>query len=140
MVDGLQRMLWIEEWLAHELLPSAAERFPFVERHLAETKQHALTVRTILTMLGEPHDPQPSAAVPALARELDDVLDLLAHVEHLELAAYTSLRTRAYGLEEEEIALRLTEVIEQEQHALELVERQSSLTNATIPTPAITTR
>ena len=71
-VAGLQRMLWIEDWLEHELLPAllrqatANELRHGIELHLVETRQHALTVRTILTLLGEPHDPRPSAALPAL--------------------------------------------------------------------------
>jgi ferritin-like metal-binding protein YciE len=121
-VARLQRMLWIEEWLAHELLPDLLPPLG-LGQHLAETKQHALTVRTILTLLGEPHDPQPSEALPALALEVVETTDLLAQIEHLEIAAYTSLRSAANALGEDDIAMRLTEVIEQEQYALELVEK-----------------
>ncbi|MES1247992.1 MAG: DUF892 family protein [Actinomycetota bacterium] len=121
-VARLQRMLWIEEWLAHELLPALLPPLG-LERHLAETKQHALTLRRILTALGEPHDPQPSDALPALAAEVVEPTDLLAQVEHLEIAAYTGLRSTANALGEDDISLRLTEIVEQEQHALERVER-----------------
>jgi ferritin-like metal-binding protein YciE len=141
-VARLQRMLWIEEWLAHELLPSLRRQATSnelrwgIERHLLETKQHALTVRTILTLLGEPHDPQPSEAVPALVGELVELTDLLAHVEHLEIAAYTALRSTANALGEDDVAARLTEILEQEEYALELVEKATAkllaerLTNA----------
>jgi ferritin-like metal-binding protein YciE len=141
-VARLQRMLWIEEWLAHELLPSVLEQVTEnslvygVERHLLETKQHALTVRTILTLLGRPHDPQPSAAVPALAAELAEITDLLAQLEHLEIAAYTALRTTANALGHEDIGLRLTEILEQEQYALELVEKATAKILAEAATPA----
>jgi ferritin-like metal-binding protein YciE len=120
-VVGLQRMLWIEEWLAHELLPELLPPLG-LERHLVETKQHALTVRTILTLLGERHDPQPSEALPLLATEIVETTDLLAQIEHLEIAAYTALRSRAYARGEDAVGLRLTEILDQEQYALELVE------------------
>jgi ferritin-like metal-binding protein YciE len=128
----LQRMLWIEEWLAHQLLPllrrqvTANDLMYGIDRHLLETKQHALTVRTILTLLGEPHDPQPSDALPQLAQEVFEVTDLLAQLEHLEIAAYTGLRATANALGEDDIAMRLTEILEQEQYALELVEKATA--------------
>ena len=131
-VARLQRMLWIEEWLAHELLPELLERAASndlrhaIAWHLGETKQHALTVRTILTLLGQPHDPQPSPAVAALPAELVEPEDLLAHVEHLEIAAYTGLRSTANALGEGDIGSRLTEILEQEQYALELIEKAAA--------------
>lgn len=123
LVDQLQRALWIEEWLAHELLPNLLPPLG-LERHLAETRQHALTVRTLLTRLGEPHDPQRSSALPELATEIAEPTELLVHVEHLEIAAYTVLRATANALGEDEIALRLQEILDQERHALELGEQQ----------------
>ena len=128
-VAGLQRMLWIEDWLEHELLPvllqqaSSNDLRHGIERHLLETKQHALTVRTILTLLGEEHDPRPSVALPALVEEIPELTELLAAVEHLEIAGYTGLRSTANALGEDDVAARLTEVLEQEQYALELVEK-----------------
>jgi ferritin-like metal-binding protein YciE len=131
-VERLRRMLWIEEWLAHELLPALREQATSndlqhgIDHHLLETRQHALTVRTILTLLGESHDPRPSEAVPALAGELVETTDLLMHIEHVEIAAYTALRSTANALGEDDIALRLTEILEQEQYALELVEKATA--------------
>jgi ferritin-like metal-binding protein YciE len=131
-VARLQRMLWIEEWLAHELLPNLLQQVTSndlqygIERHLLETKQHALTVRTILTLLGEPHDPLPSEALPLLVGEIAEVTDLLAHLEHLEIAGYTQLRSTANALGEDDIGTRLTEILEQEEYALELVHKATA--------------
>jgi ferritin-like metal-binding protein YciE len=45
-----------------------------------------------------------------------------AATEHLELAAYESLASLAEALGEESVAIRLREVMEQEEFALEQVE------------------
>ena len=61
--------------------------------------------------------------------EDDHLLSDLAHgvaalaTEHLELATYESLVSLAESLGEEEVAIRLREVLEQEEIALEQVER-----------------
>jgi ferritin-like metal-binding protein YciE len=52
--------------------------------------------------------------------------DFLAKVEHLEIAAYTWLRSAANALGEEDVGMRLTEVVEQEQYALELVQKETA--------------
>jgi ferritin-like metal-binding protein YciE len=62
----------------------------------------------------------------------DPVLTDLAHAvaalatEHLELATYESLISLAESLGEEEVGIRLREVMEQEELALEQVERAMS--------------
>jgi ferritin-like metal-binding protein YciE len=48
---------------------------------------------------------------------------LIAQGEHLEIAAYTWLRSTANALGEEDMALRLQEILEQEEYALELAEK-----------------
>ena len=132
-VDGLRRMLWVEQQLEHGVLPLALERAHGVdlragiERHLAETKEHALSVRTVLHQLGQT---QHAVEEPAFHAELgnDDLAlcEALARTEHLEIASYTHLRSIAHALCEEDIAVRLTEVLEQEEYALELVERATA--------------
>ena len=49
---------------------------------------------------------------------------VISQSEHLEIAAYTELRSLANALGEEDVAMRLQEILEQEQHALELVEKE----------------
>jgi ferritin-like metal-binding protein YciE len=124
-------MLWIEETLAGEVLPllrqharSTDLRYG-LDRHQIETKQHALTVRTILTLLGEPNHPEPTADLTAPDLENGDfgIVETISKTEHLEIAGYTFLRSLANALGEEEIAGRLQEILEQEKYALELGEK-----------------
>ena len=132
----LHQMLWVEQTLADELLPLVYERAQAttlkygVERHRAETKQHVMTVRTCLNLLGERQDGVESPALLGLRDELGEgdlaLADFLAKAEHLEIAAYTWLRSVAYALGEEDVAAHLTEVIEQEEYALELVEKATA--------------
>ena len=132
-VDRLHRMLWVEERLARDVLPAVLERAEAndlqhgVELHLAETREHALAVRTILNLLGERQDglEEPALHVQLGGTDLE-LCELLARTEHLEIASYTFLRSFAYALGQEDIALRLTEVLEQEEYALELVEKATA--------------
>jgi ferritin-like metal-binding protein YciE len=138
-------MLWVEEKLAQEILPELFEQVHAVdlkyavERHLLETRAHVRRLRSALHLLGERGEPEQSAALLGLRDEhaqlyehvdagRDEVVDLvhadaIAKTEHLEIAAYTRLRSTANALGEEEIAMMLQEVLEQEKHALELAER-----------------
>jgi ferritin-like metal-binding protein YciE len=129
-------MLWVEQTLANEVLPLVYERVHGVglkygvERHQLETKQHVMTVRTCLNLIGERQEGIESPALLGLREELGEtdleLADFLAKSEHLEIAAYTWLRSAANALGEEDIAMRLTEVLEQEQYALELVEKETA--------------
>lgn len=127
-VRRLQTMLWIEETLAADVLPLLRENAVStdllygLDRHRIETRQHALTLRTILTRLGEPHDPQPTAELSAPDLQHGDfgIAETIAKAEHLEIASYTVLRSLANALGEDEVGLRLQEILEQEQYALEL--------------------
>jgi ferritin-like metal-binding protein YciE len=135
-VRRLHQLLWVEQTLADEILPLVSERAhaldlkDTVERHRHETKQHVMTVRICLNDLGERQDGIESPALLGLRRELGEgdleLTDFLAKGEHLEIASYTWLRSVAYALGEDEIALRLTEVLEQEEYALELVEQATA--------------
>lgn len=138
-VRRLQTMLFVEERLANELLPLFHEHVDGsdlrygLERHLIETKEHARAVRAILHELGAEAAPVESAALLGLEAEHDELMQrfptdamhagVIAQGEHLEIAAYTWLRSTANELGEEEIALRLQEILEQEQYALELAEK-----------------
>ena len=140
----LRQMLWIERRLAYDVLPRLREqahapdlRAGF-ERHLLETKDHAATVRDVLGDLHVSVDPEESPAFRGLladheqlvdrVAEGDHLLNDLAHAvaalaaEHLELATYESLVSLAESLGEEEVGIRLREVLEQEELALEQVE------------------
>lgn len=141
----LQTMLWVELTLADDVLPEllegvrAVELRQGLERHLLETEQHAAMVRRVLDLLGEPPAPQESPALLGLKAEHDLLLadidedaatarDLVhahaaAQTEHLEIAAYDALRALADACGEEEAGALLEELLEQEQHALELAER-----------------
>jgi len=135
-VDRLHRMLWVEETLARDLLPLVLARAHAidlqycVERHVLETQEHVLAVRTILRLLGERQEGVEDPVLVVLRRELGEtdleLADLLAKGEHLEIAAYTALRSLANALGEEDIGIRLTEILEQEQYALELVEKATA--------------
>ena len=144
----LRQMLWIERQLARDVLPRLSEqahapdlRSGF-DRHLLETKAHADTVRDVLDDLRAPAVPEESPSFRGLLAEHeqlvgrvadgDPVLTDLAHsvaalaTEHLELATYESLISLAESLGEEEVGIRLREVTEQEELALEQVERAMS--------------
>ena len=135
-VQRLHQMLWIEQTLADEILPLVYERVHAidlkdgVERHQRETKQHVMTVRTCLNHLGERQDGIESPALLGLLQELGEgdlaLADFLGKGEHLEIAAYTWLRSTANALGEEDLALRLTGVLEQEEYALELVQKATA--------------
>ena len=127
-------MLWIEETLAHEVLPLLLEHAEGndlrygLERHRLETKEHALGVRVALEKLGAHPMPEPTPDLPVPDLEHGDlgIVETIMKTEHLEIAAYTLLRSVANALGEEEIALRLQEVLEQEQYALELTEKAAA--------------
>jgi ferritin-like metal-binding protein YciE len=140
----LREMLWIELELEEDVLPrlmqrahSGALRRAF-GHHLFETNQHVSTVRQVLEDLGVSPEPEQSAAFTGLLAEHeqlvqrcagdDHYLTDLAHavtalaIEHLELATYEALVSVADTLGEEEAGIRLHEVLEQEEVALERVE------------------
>jgi ferritin-like metal-binding protein YciE len=141
----LRQMLWVELQLAEDALPQLLEQAKAIdlryglERHLLETREHVETLRAVLHELQVPADPQESPALAGLVKEHEQLakqvaedghlLGDLAHaqaaaaIEHLELAAYDSLVSLAEALDEEPIAIRLREVMEQDEFALELVER-----------------
>ena len=144
----LRQMLWVELRLAEEVLPQLLEqahatdlRFGW-ERHLFETRDHVDTLRAVLHELQVPADPQESPALKGLVKEHEQLvkqlatgeslLSDLAHAqaaaarEHLELAAYDSLVSLAEALDEEPIAIRLREVMEQEEFALEQLDRATA--------------
>ncbi|HZT94671.1 MAG TPA: DUF892 family protein [Gaiellaceae bacterium] len=140
----LRQMLWIERQLADVVLPRLSEQAHApdlrrgFERHLLETESHVATVRDVLGDLHESIRPEESAAFRGLVAEHeqlvgrvaedDHLLTDLAHAvaalatEHLELATYETLVSLAESLGEEEAGIRLREVMEQEEFALEQVE------------------
>jgi ferritin-like metal-binding protein YciE len=141
----LRQMLWIERKLADDVLPQLCEqahapdlRAGF-DRHLLETESHVSTVRDVLGDLSVQAEPEESPGFRGLVAEHeqlvgrvandDPVLTDLAHAvaalatEHLEVATYETLVSLAESLGEEEVGIRLREVMEQEEIALEQVER-----------------
>ena len=138
-VHRLRTMLFVEETLAREILPLFYEHVHAtdlkygIERHTLETKAHARAVRSILHDLGAETEAIESPVLLGLMREHDELMEqfptdamhaaLIAQSEHLEIAAYTWLRSTANHSGEEEIALRLQEILEQEEYALELTEK-----------------
>jgi ferritin-like metal-binding protein YciE len=144
----LRQMLWVELQLAGEVQPELAEQAHAIdlkrgfERHLLETKRHVSTLREVLHELEVPAEPEESPALQGLRKEHeqlvkqvpedDRLLVDLAHAqaaamtEHVEMAAYESLAALAEALGEEAIGIRLREVMEQEELALELVEKATA--------------
>ena len=126
--EKLQAMLWIEETLFHEVLPLLLEHAEGndlrygLERHRLETKEHALAVRVALDKLRAHPTPRPTAELPPPDLEHGDlgIVETVMKTEHLEIAAYTLLRSVANALGEDDVGIRLQEVLEQEQYALEL--------------------
>jgi len=140
----LRQMLWIERQLAYDVLPRLRQQAHAPDlragfgRHLLETESHVSTVRDVLGDLGFPAEPEESPGFRGLAAEHeqllgrvaedDNLLSDLAHAvaalatEHLEIATYESVVSLAESLGEEEVAIRLREVLEQEEIALEQVE------------------
>jgi ferritin-like metal-binding protein YciE len=55
-----------------------------------------------------------------------ELCELLARTEYLEIASYTFLRSLANALGEDDIGTRLTEILEQEEYALELVHKATA--------------
>jgi ferritin-like metal-binding protein YciE len=132
----MHQMLWVEQTLADEILPLVSERAhaidlkEAVERHRRETKQHVMTVRTCLNLLGERQEGIESQALLGLREELGEtdleLADFLGKAEQLEIAAYRWLRSFANALGQEDIGIRLTEVLEQEEYAFELVQNATA--------------
>ena len=138
----LRQMLWIEQQLAEEVLPELSERARApdlrrsFDRHRLETEAHARTIRDVLADLDLPAQPEESPALRGLVSEHEElaarcespVMCDLAHAiaalatEHLEMATYEALVSLAESAGEEEIGMRLREVLEQEEFALEQVE------------------
>ena len=140
----LRQMLWIEQQLADHVLPRLSQQAHApdlrrgFERHLLETEAHVATVRDVLGDLRLATDPEESPGFRGLVKEHDQLVGRvaagdhlladLAHAvaalatEHLELATYESLVSLAESLGEEEVGIRLREVMEQEEFALERVE------------------
>jgi ferritin-like metal-binding protein YciE len=144
----LRQMLWVELQLAEKVLPELLEQAHATDlkhgfgRHLLETEGHVATVREILEELEVPARPEESPALHGLVEEHErraaqiagdnHLLEDLAHAyaaaaaEHLEMAAYDSLSGLAEALGEESVAIRLRELMEQEELALELVDRSQA--------------
>jgi len=144
----LRTMLWVEQRLAGEILPllydhvHAVDLKLGIERHIVETQAHARTLQSALHLLGTSEQPEESPALlgleaehdalmEAVDQEREDVVDLmhadvLAQGEHQEIAAYESLVATAHALGEEEIALMLQEILEQEEYALELATKAAT--------------
>jgi ferritin-like metal-binding protein YciE len=140
----LRQMLWIERQLAYDVLPRLRQQAHAPDlragfgRHLLETESHVSTVRDVLGDLGVPAEPAESPGFRGLVAEHeqllgrvaedDNLLSDLAHAvaaratEHLEIATYESAVSLAESLGEEEVGIRLREVLEQEEIALEQVE------------------
>lgn len=144
----LRQMLWIELQLSEDVLPQLREQahapdlqWAF-ERHILETEGHVEAVREVLRDLEAPADPEESPAFEGLVAEHEQLvkqvfedghlLSDLAHAqaalatEHLEMAGYRSLASLAETLGEETIGIRLRELMEQEELALEQVERATA--------------
>jgi ferritin-like metal-binding protein YciE len=141
----LRTQLWVERRLADELLPLFREHVHStqlkyaIDHHMFETLVHARTLERILHLRGAAGEPVESPALLGLKadhdalmqlidQERDDVVDLmhaevLAATEHHEIAVYASLVATANALGEDGVAAQLQEIREQEEHALEVVER-----------------
>jgi ferritin-like metal-binding protein YciE len=89
-----------------------------------------LTVRVCLNAVGARQDAVEDPVLVALAHEPAQgdlaIAGLLARNEHLEIASYTWLRSTANALGEEDVGVLLTEVLEQEEYALELVHKATA--------------
>jgi len=146
----LRQVLWVELRLSSEVLPRLVEQAHATDlknafgRHLLETEGHVSVLRDVLGDLEMPGGPEESPAFKGLAKEHERLVEQVpdespllndlvhaqaaAATEHLELAAYDSLASLAEALGEEAVAIRLREVMEQEEFALEqLVGAQAKL-------------
>jgi ferritin-like metal-binding protein YciE len=144
----LRQMLWVELQLAGHVLRDLVEHAHTVdlkhglERHLLATDGHVRTLREVLRDLEVPAEPEESPALEGLVKEhaqlvervaeeghvLSDLLhaQAAAATEHLEMAAYESLASVAEALGEEAVGIRLRELLEQEEFALEQLERATA--------------
>lgn len=144
----LRQMLWVELRLSEEVLPGLREQAHATElqwafeRHLLETEGHVTTLCAVLDELAIPREPEVSSAFTGLVAEHEQLLRLipegelllrdLAHAqaaamtEHLEMAAYHSLASLAETLGAESTGILLRGLMEQEELALEQVQRATA--------------
>jgi ferritin-like metal-binding protein YciE len=132
----LRKALWIERKLVDDVQPgliaraSAPELVRALERHLLETREHARVVGALLRDVVGTREPLESPALLGLLAEHErlpqsDLACCLAAAatELLELALYDGLIAMADALDEQVAAAALRELVEQEEFALEEVER-----------------
>jgi ferritin-like metal-binding protein YciE len=144
----LRQMLWVELQLSEQVLLEFCEQTHATylqsafERHLLETERHVTCLRTILHEHDVPAQPEESPAFKGLVDEHDRLVEQLpqddsllhdlahahaaAMTELLEVAAYQSLTGLAEGLGERTNAILLRKVMEQEELALEQLERATA--------------
>ncbi len=141
----LRQMLFVELTLADDRLPRLLDRAHSTdlrhafERHLVQTREHVRAVREILSELQARAEPEPSPALLGLVEEHEQLLKRIESTgnlvsdlalataatatEHLEMSSYEMLASMAEALGEEELAVRLRDLLEQEEVALEFVGR-----------------
>jgi ferritin-like metal-binding protein YciE len=117
--------------------------------HADETRQHVTNVEQAFAALGENADDKPCPAIDGLRVEgranveltddalVDDViLAGAAETEHHEIAVYEELITFAETMGEPQVVNLLRQNLEQEQHALEEVQRAARAIAAETLVPA----
>lgn len=108
------------------------------ESHLEETRQHVENLKQVFSTLGEKPKAEKCPGIEGIKAEHDtfmkeqkpspEICDLFltgagARAEHYEIAAYTGLITSAQALGEPEAATLLKKNLQQEQKALQAMEK-----------------
>jgi len=140
-VDALKDIYWAEKHLTKALpkmqkAATSEELQQAIEEHLNQTKEHVNRLEQVFDQLGEKAQAKKCEAMEGLTKEGDSVVEetedgtstrdvgiivSAQKVEHYEISAYGSLITLAKTMGQDEIADILSQTLEEEKEADQLL-------------------
>jgi len=140
-VDALKDIYWAEKHLTKALpkmqkAATSEELQQAIEEHLNQTKEHVNRLEQVFDQLGEKAQAKKCEAMEGLTKEGDSVVEetedgtstrdvgiivSAQKVEHYEISAYGSLVTLAKTMGQDEIADILSQTLEEEKEADQLL-------------------
>jgi len=140
-VDALKDIYWAEKHLTKALpkmqkAATSEELQQAIEEHLNQTKEHVNRLEQVFDQLGEKAQAKKCEAMEGLTKEGDTVVEetedgtstrdvgiivSAQKVEHYEISAYGSLVTLAKTMGQDEIADILSQTLEEEKEADQLL-------------------
>jgi ferritin-like metal-binding protein YciE len=140
-VDALKDIYWAEKHLTKALpkmqkAATSEELQQAIEEHLNQTKEHVNRLEQVFDQLGEKAQAKKCDGMEGLTKEGDSVVEetedgtstrdvgiivSAQKVEHYEISAYGSLITLAKTMGQDEIADILTQTLEEEKEADQLL-------------------